>query len=39
VINGMLDAEGNGPDGNISYPDGAIPGDYCGGPCINPNIA
>ncbi len=32
-IDGQLEAEGDGPDGDISYPDDGIPGNYCGGPC------
>ena len=32
-IDGALDASADGPDGDISYPDAGVPGDYCGGPC------
>ncbi len=34
-IDGQLEAMEDGPDGDISYPDDEIPGDYCGGPCVN----
>jgi hypothetical protein len=38
-IDGKLDASGPGPRGNISYPDNATPGNFCGpsgtDPCIN----
>jgi hypothetical protein len=32
-VDGELDAKGDGPNGDVSYPDGGVPGDYCGGPC------
>lgn len=32
---GQLESQADGPDGDISYPDDGIPGDYCGGPCTN----
>jgi hypothetical protein len=32
-VDGTLDAQGDGPDGDVSYPDDGVPGDYCGGPC------
>jgi hypothetical protein len=32
-VDGALDAEGDGPDGDVSYPDDALPGPFCGGPC------
>lgn len=32
-VDGALDAEGDGPDGDVSYPDGAQPGAFCDGPC------
>jgi len=32
-VDGKLDASGNGPDGDVSYPDDGVPGSYCGGPC------
>jgi Concanavalin A-like lectin/glucanases superfamily/Bacterial Ig domain len=34
-VDGSLDGQGNGPAGDISYPDDGIPGNYCGGPCTN----
>ena len=34
-VDGGLEAQGDGPDGDISYPDDGVPGPYCGGPCIN----
>jgi hypothetical protein len=33
-IDGALAAQANGPDGDVSYPDDGVPGDYCGGPCV-----
>ncbi|MFN0057864.1 MAG: LamG-like jellyroll fold domain-containing protein [Planctomycetota bacterium] len=33
-VDGELDASIDGPDGDISYPDDGIPGDFCGGPCL-----
>ncbi len=32
-VDGALDAEEDGPDGDISYPDDGVPGNFCGGPC------
>ncbi len=32
-VDGNLEASVNGPDGDISYPDNGIPGNYCNGPC------
>jgi hypothetical protein len=32
-VDGVREAVGDGPDGNVSYPDGGIPGAFCGGPC------
>ncbi len=32
---GVLDAEDDGPDGDLSYPDAGVPGDFCNGPCTN----
>jgi hypothetical protein len=32
-VDGRLDAAGDGPDGDVSYPDDGVPGNYCGGPC------
>ncbi len=34
-VDGALQAETDGPDGDISYPDDGVPGDFCGGPCVN----
>ncbi len=34
-VDGFLEAQFDGPDGNVSYPDDGVPGDYCGGPCVN----
>lgn len=38
-VDGKLDASGPGPKGDISYPDSATPGKYCGpsgtDPCVN----
>ncbi len=34
-VDGVLEAELDGPDGDVSYPDDGVPGDYCGGPCTN----
>ncbi len=34
-IDGVLEAEAGGPDGDISYPDDGVPGNFCGGPCTN----
>lgn len=30
-VNGELEAQGDGPDGDISYPDDGVPGNYCDG--------
>jgi hypothetical protein len=32
-VDGELDASGDGPDGDVSYPDDGVPNDSCGGPC------
>jgi len=32
-VDGALEARGDGPNGNVSYPDDGVPGNYCGGPC------
>lgn len=32
-VDGKLEAKGDGPNGDVSYPDGGVPGNYCGGPC------
>ncbi len=38
-VDGVLDAQGDGPDGDISYPDNGVPGNFCGSngrsPCTN----
>ena len=34
-VDGTLQAQGDGPDGDISYPNDAVPLDLCGGPCSN----
>ncbi len=34
-VDGNLESQGDGPDGDVSYPDDGVPGDYCGGPCTN----
>ncbi len=34
-VDGELDAQGDGPDGDISYPDNAVPSTGCGGTCVN----
>jgi hypothetical protein len=34
-VDGRLDASGDGPNGDVSYPDDGVPGNYCGGPCDN----
>lgn len=34
-VDGALDAHGNGPRGDISYPDDGVPGNFCGGPCTS----
>lgn len=38
-VDGFLEAQANGPDGDISYPDDGVPGNFCGGngkqPCTN----
>ena len=32
-VDGSLEASGDGPDGDVSYPDDGVPGNFCGGPC------
>lgn len=32
-VDGELEGVGDGPDGDVSYPDDGVPGDFCGGPC------
>lgn len=34
-VDGLLEAQADGPNGDISYPDDGVPGNYCGGPCTN----
>jgi hypothetical protein len=34
-VDGRLEAEETGPEGDVSYPDDAQPGNYCAGPCVN----
>jgi chitodextrinase len=34
-IDGILQASADGPDGDISYPDNGVPGNFCNGPCTN----
>ncbi|MBL8685064.1 MAG: LamG domain-containing protein [Myxococcales bacterium] len=34
-VDGRLEAEGDGPDGDVSYPDDGVPGNHCGGPCLS----
>ncbi len=34
-VDGDLEAAQDGPDGDISYPDDGVPGNFCGGPCTN----
>ena len=38
-VDGTLEAQANGPDGDISYPDNGVPGNFCGPggnqPCTN----
>lgn len=34
-VDGNLDAQVDGPDGDVSYPDNGTPGNFCGGPCVN----
>ncbi len=34
-VDGQLEAQVDGPDGDVSYPDDGVPGNYCGGPCVN----
>ncbi len=32
-VDGNLEADADGPDGDVSYPDDGVPGSFCGGPC------
>ena len=34
-VDGALQSQADGPDGDVSYPDDGVPGSYCGGPCTN----
>jgi hypothetical protein len=34
-VDGVLEANADGPDGDVSYPDEGVPGNFCGGPCTN----
>lgn len=34
-VDGLLQAQADGPDGDIAYPDDGVPGNFCGGPCTN----
>lgn len=34
-VDGQLEAEADGPDGDVSYPDAGVPGNFCGGACVN----
>ena len=34
-VDGNLESQADGPDGEVSYPDDGIPGNFCGGPCTN----
>ena len=34
-VDGVLQASADGPDGDVSYPDDGIPGNFCSGPCTN----
>ena len=34
-MDGSLEAEGDGPDGDVSYPDDGVPGNFCNGSCAN----
>ena len=34
-VDGTLQASADGPDGDVSYPDNGVPGNFCGGPCTN----
>jgi len=34
-VDGQLEAESDGPDGDVSYPDAGVPGNFCGGACVN----
>jgi hypothetical protein len=34
-VDGKEDATGNGPGGDVSYPDDGVPGNFCNGPCVD----
>ena len=34
-VDGRLEAQADGPDGDVSYPDDGVPGNFCGGPCVD----
>jgi hypothetical protein len=34
-VDGTLQAQVDGPNGDVSYPDNGVPGNFCGGPCTN----
>jgi len=34
-VDGVLEDEADGPDGDLSYPDDGFPTNNCGGPCVN----
>jgi hypothetical protein len=34
-VDGSLELEFDGPDGDLSYPDDGVPGNFCGGPCTD----
>jgi len=34
-VDGDLQAQADGPGGDVSYPDDGVPGNFCGGPCAN----
>ncbi len=34
-VDGQRRADGPGPGGDVSYPDDGVPGDFCGGPCVD----
>lgn len=34
-VDGQLEAQAVGPQGDVSYPDDGVPRDFCNGPCLN----
>lgn len=34
-VDGVLEAQADGPNGDISYPDNGVPGNFCNGPCVS----